>query len=118
MRIAGVYSFNNGKEVITTQHHEQLEEVLQVIEQVDAERCKTKVSKEKTMRDKVLYSPPALNEAFKAQFMPRGWKNYKVVAEYSKEYYVDGYKRNPRNRKENAAFRDMDFIKNKLGVEV
>ena len=68
MRIAGVYSFNNGKEIITRQHRAELEEVLQVIEAVDAEQSKTKVSREKTMRDKVLYSPPSLNEAFKALF--------------------------------------------------
>ncbi|MHB8600418.1 MAG: hypothetical protein ACYDER_26870 [Ktedonobacteraceae bacterium] len=64
MRIAGVYSFNSGKEAITGQHRAELDEVLQVIEAVDAEQCKTKVSKEKTMRDRILYSPPALNQAF------------------------------------------------------
>src|SRR2546427_9046113 len=91
MRIAGIYSFNGGKEAIAKLHRSQLEEVLQVIESVDAEFCKTKVSKEKTMKDKVLYSPPALNESFKEQFSVRGWMNYKVIAEYSKEYYVPGY---------------------------
>ncbi len=44
MRIAGIYSFNRGKEVIAKQHRSQLEEVLQVIEAVDAEQCKTKVN--------------------------------------------------------------------------
>jgi hypothetical protein len=118
MRIAGLYSFNNGKEVITEMHRSQMEEVLQVIESVDAEFCKTKVSKEKTMKDKVLYSPPALNEAFKEQFADRGWINYKITAEYSKEYYVPGYTPPPRSGRESVPFRDMDFVKNKLGVEV
>ncbi|MGB8344797.1 MAG: BglII/BstYI family type II restriction endonuclease [Ktedonobacteraceae bacterium] len=118
MRIAGIYSFNNGKEVITQQHRPQLDEVLQVIEAVDAEFCKTKVSREKTMPDKVLYSPPALNEAFKEQFAPRGWKNFKVIAEYSKDYYVPGYMPPSRKGREQAPYRDMDFVKDKLGVEV
>jgi hypothetical protein len=118
MRIAGLYSFNNGKEVITKQHRSELEEVLQVIELVDAERCKTKVSKEKTMRDKVLYSPADLNEAFKEVFSAKDWVNHKVIAEYSKEYYVPGYKPPVRSGRESAPFRDMDFVKNKLGVEV
>lgn len=118
MRIAGIYSFNKGKEAITKLHREKLEEVLQVIEAVDAEKCKTKVSKEKTMTDRVLYSPPALNEAFKKQFALRGWMNYKVIAEYSKDYYVPGYTPPVRSRKEPAPYRDMDFVKNKLGVEV
>lgn len=118
MRIAGVYSFNKGKETITKQHQAELEEVLQVIEMVDAERCKTKVSKEKTMRDRVLYSPPALNEAFKEHFSAYNWANHKVIAEYSKEYYVPGYAPPPRTGRESAPYRDMDFVKRKLGVEV
>lgn len=118
MRIAGMYSFNEGKEIIIKQHRSQLDEVLQVIEAVDAEFCKTKVSKEKTMRDKVLYSPPALNEAVKEQFSARDWINHKVIAEYSKEYYVPGYTPPPRSGRESVPFRDMDFVKSKLGVEV
>ena len=65
MRIAGIYSFNKGKEFIAQHHSTELEEVLQVIKAVDSENCKTKVSKEKAMRDRVLYSPPALNRTFK-----------------------------------------------------
>ena len=118
MRIAGIYSFNRGKEVITQLHRPELDEVLQIIEVVDAEQHKLKISKEKTMRDRVLYSPPALNKAFKYQFLERGWMNHKVIAEYSKEYYVPGYKPPERIGRESAPFRDMDFVKNKLGVEV
>lgn len=118
MRIAGIYSFNSGKEAITQNHRPELDEVLQVIDGVDAEQCRTKVSKEKTMRDRVLYSPPALNEAFKAQFTERDWLNHKVIAEYSKDFYVPGYTPPARSGRESAPFRDMDFVKNKLGVEV
>jgi hypothetical protein len=118
MRIAGIYSFNNGKEAITKQHRAELEEVLQATESVDAEACKTKVSKEKTMRDRVLYSPPALNEAFKAQFATRGWINHRVNVEYSKDHYVAGYTPPARSGREQSPYRDMDFVKNKLGVEV
>jgi hypothetical protein len=118
MRIAGVYSFNHGKEAITKHHRPELEEVLQIIEVVDAEQHKSKISKEKTMRDRILYSPPALNKAFKAEFLERGWINHKVNAEYSKEFYVPGYTPPERTGRESAPFRDMDFVKNKLGVEV
>jgi hypothetical protein len=118
VRMAGVYSFNQGKEVIAKQHRSQLDEVLQVIESVDAECCKTKVSKEKTMRDRVLYSPPSLNEAFKEQFAARGWINHKVIAEYSKDYYVPGYTPPARSGRESPPFRDMAFVKDKLGIEV
>lgn len=56
MRVAGIYSFNHGKEAITQNHRQQLDEVLQVIEAVDAEKHKTKESKEKTMLGKLIYS--------------------------------------------------------------
>ncbi len=118
MKIAGVYSFDNGKEAITRQHRQRLDEVLQIIDAVDAESCKTKESKEKTMLGKIIYSPPALNNKFKEQFAARGWVNYKVVAEYSKKYYVPGYNPPARSGREPAPFRDMDFVKNKLGIEV
>ncbi len=117
MRIAGIYSFNQGKKAIKAKHLEQLEEVLQVIEAIDAEECKTKISREKTMRDRILYSPPALNNAFKEQFVQKGWLNYKVTAEYSKDYYVPGYTPRGRTRGQ-APYRDMDFVKSMLGVEV
>jgi len=118
MKIAGMYSFNNGKEAITRQHRQRLDEVLQVIDAVDAESCKIKESKEKTMLGKLIYSPPALNNKFKEQFAARSWINYKVIAEYSKDYYVPGYNPPARSGREPAPFRDMDFVKNKLGIEV
>lgn len=68
MRIAGVYSFNSGKEAITQQHRAELDEVLQVIEAVDAEQCKVKINKEKMLPDEIYYDPSALKEAFKKQF--------------------------------------------------
>ncbi|HZS75242.1 MAG TPA: BglII/BstYI family type II restriction endonuclease [Ktedonobacteraceae bacterium] len=118
MLIAGMYSFKQGKEVISQLHRPELEEVLQTIEAIDAEQCKTKISKEKTMRDRVLYSPPALNQAFKQEFTNKGWLNHKVIAEYSHEFYVPGYKPRTKTGREPQPFRDMDFVKNKLGVEV
>jgi hypothetical protein len=54
---------------------------------------------------------------FGVKFTDKGWVNYKVIAEYSSEYYVPGY--SPRERtSEELPFREMDFVKNKLGVEV
>ena len=56
-------------------HHKLLwNEIQDVIARVDAEACKTKVSKEKTMRGKLLYSPEDMNTAFKLNFETLGWK--------------------------------------------
>ncbi|MDR0703807.1 MAG: hypothetical protein LBF88_02350 [Planctomycetaceae bacterium] len=68
MKIAGEYSFNNGKEIVQTKYPNLLNEIREVIAVVDALGCKTKTSKEKTMTDKLLFSPRKLNKYFKKFF--------------------------------------------------
>ncbi len=63
----------------------------------------------------MLYSPVALNEEFKAFLCPRHWQHVKENCEYPVNYYVGGYK--PVEKKV-YPYRDMDFVKEKLGVEV
>ncbi len=67
------------------------------------------------MPGKMLYSPVSLNSAFKAEFLKAKWKSVRVPCDYPTEYYVEGYKPDPGNK---GAFREMDFVKEKLGVEV
>lgn len=115
MIIAGVYSFNKGKEIIQTHYRRELEDVKQVIAAVDSRRCKTKTSREKTMPGRNLYSPRALNKFFKQEFESRGWSKFKVRCDYSTEYYVPGFDfENPAK----GAFREMDYVRNRVGVEV
>jgi hypothetical protein len=45
---------------------------------VDAEKFKTKVSKEKTMRGKILYSPIGMNAEFKRLLRIKNWKGSRV----------------------------------------
>lgn len=73
MRIASKYSHMNGEEYLLVHKPKLWEEVQEVINQVDAEICKTKKSKEKTMRGKLLYSPKDMNSAFKQGFEDREW---------------------------------------------
>lgn len=115
MRIVGEFSFNNGKDEITRRYPRLLQEIVQVISGVDSARFKTKVSKEKTMPGKMLFDPTSINEAFKAEFLKLDWKRVRVKCRYSDEYFTPGYKAMPPN---NRAFREMDFVKEKLGVEV
>ncbi|MSU59507.1 MAG: restriction endonuclease [Pedosphaera sp.] len=115
MRIAGEFSFNNGATFLAKKHLALLDEVYDAISNVDAAPCKTKRSKEKTMRGKILYSPFALNKSFKAELQPLGWANCKVPCKYPTEFYKPGYKATPLFK---GAFRDMDFVKQGLGVEV
>ena len=90
-------------------------EIERAIRLVNAYQHHDKVSKEKTMRDRMLYSPVHLNKAFHDAFFGMGWKNKRVKCEYPKQYYADGYNPPPLAK---GAFRDMDFVKSKVGVEV
>ena len=115
MTILGKYSFAGGEKFITNKYPALLKEVEEAIRSVDAAKCLIKESKEKTMVGKMLYSPIALNEAFEALLYPRGWSHVKENCTYSTDYDVGGYK--PKERKI-YPFRDMDFVKEKLGIEV
>jgi hypothetical protein len=115
MKIAGVYSFNGGRKVIETQFTAELCDVEQIIMAVDSKKLKTKTSREKTRRGKSLYSPRALNEAFKAGFEERGWRTHRVACEYPTQYYVEGFQ---QDSSFSGAFREMDFVQNRVGIEV
>ena len=65
LRVAGVYSFNGGKEFVTERDPHLLTEVNAAIKGVDAALYKDKVSAEKTMPGRMLYSPSRINTAFK-----------------------------------------------------
>jgi hypothetical protein len=115
MNIAGIFSFNGGTEQVQKRYPELLKEIIGVIQSIDAKSCKTKESKEKTMKGELLYSPSALNECFKVSFKKTKWQPVRVGCEYPKEFYVSGYVPKPLR---GGAFREMDFVKEKLGVEV
>lgn len=74
MRIVSKYSHLNGEEYLLVHKQPLWNEVLEVIANVDGLACKTKVSKEKRMMGRALFSPKAMNAAFKREFVERGWK--------------------------------------------
>jgi hypothetical protein len=116
VRIAGVYSFNRGEEEVTRRYPDLLTEVNDVIKKVRSSQHKTKISDEKTMMGRMLFSPRSLNAAFKKAFAKqRGWETIRVPCTYPTTYYLKDYNVRSKNR---GAFREMDFVKNKLGIEV
>lgn len=117
MKIAGIYSFNDGIEFVKANFPKELAELENAIQNIDAAAYKTKVSKEKTMPGKMLFSPVELNKAFKAELSPLGWSNVKERCDYASDFYVGGYQA-PVRKRASPPFRDMDFVKNKLGIEV
>ena len=67
------------------------------------------------MLGQMLYSPVSLNAAIKKELLPQDWATKRVECFYSSEYYTEQYKNVVT---ENVGFREMDFVKEKLGVEV
>jgi hypothetical protein len=115
MKIVGTYSFNKGQEEVTTRYSHLLKEIEHVVSTIDSARCKVKVSKEKTMPGKILFDPKAINAEFKDAFARHGWVPIRVPCNYSDKYFLKDYHIRSLNR---GAFREMDFVKEKLGVEV
>ncbi len=101
MKVVNEFSHKGGKEYISEHFGTELQEIYQVIESIDLDAFRTKVSKEKTMPGEMLYSPRELNIAFKEEFNKFGWFSNRINLPWG-----------------NGAFREMDFVKNRLGVEV
>lgn len=74
MKIVGIYSFNGGEKAVLRKYAKELNEVKKILAQVDAEKHKTKTSREKTMPDKMLYSPRSLNKEISHGFLKFGWE--------------------------------------------
>jgi hypothetical protein len=115
MIIAGIYSFNKGLEIVESQFPDELAEIKQFIRNVDSESCKIKTSKEQNKAGKLIYSPPCLNKAFKKEFTALNWYSHKIQCDYPTRYYVSDYTSATTSK---GAFREMDFVKNAVGVEV
>jgi len=115
VRIVARYSFKDGAKVVAEKYPALLKEVEQILGLIDPTKHKSKESKEVTMPGQMLYNPVALNETFKQEFGKRQWKSIRVKAEYANDLYIEGY--DPRSPSR-GAFREMDFVKEKLGIEV
>ena len=116
MIIGGIYSFNRGQEVIEANYNDELSEVIMISESVDSTLYKTKTSAEKTMPGKLLFKPSSLTKSFKKKFVSYGWDaNTRIPCDYPTEFYTSKYSPSTGTRN---AYREMDFVKNRLGVEV
>jgi hypothetical protein len=129
MNIIEVYSHLNGLEFLKVHKSKLWKEIKKVIGLVDAETCKTKISKEKTMQGKLLYSPIDMNEAFAELLHSNQWnesrvsywvtKNEKLIrktltmsaAEQKKEIETAG-------EVPIFSYNQTDFVKERVAVEV
>ena len=75
MKILAKYSHLNGFEWLQHHHPSFWGEIENAIGAVDAQACKTKISKEKTMVGKKLFAPTEMNKRIKHELHSRGWQN-------------------------------------------
>lgn len=90
MKIVARYDFNGGKATVEKKYPQELREITDIITSVDSSSLKIKVSKEKTMVSRMLFSPIHLNGAFKEGFLKRSWINRKVDCTYEHGEYLPG----------------------------
>jgi len=129
MRIKETYSHLNGLEFLLVHKKALWMEAKRVIATVDAEACKTKISKEKTMRGKLLYSPIDMNAQFKRFLAKADWKESRV------SYWVTKNERlirktltmNAQDQKREIegtgetpifSYNQTDFVKERVAIEV
>lgn len=108
MFIAEMYSHKNGFEYVMENHSSEFEEIKASIESISATQALCKASKEKNKKP-LLFSPIDLNKQMKEFLMYKGWTQQ-----------TDGKKgfAEPRVYLEGSQFREMDGIKNRVGLEI
>jgi hypothetical protein len=129
MRIVETYSHLNGLEYLLVHKKKLWNELKAAIVAVDAEVCRTKVSKEIRTKDKLLYSPIDMNKAMDAQLSERGWSEERT------SYWVTGDAKLIRRtlnlepalqkaeieaagKEAFLSYNQTDFVKERVAVEV
>ena len=129
MKIVEKYSHLNGLEFLLVHKPELWQEIESVIHSIDAEKCKTKISKEKTKSGKLLYSPIDMNDIFKEKLYELKWEESRVSYWVTKDERLirktiamppDMQKQEIEKQNETAIFsyNQTDFVKNRVAIEV
>ncbi|MFW6348667.1 MAG: BglII/BstYI family type II restriction endonuclease [Cyclonatronaceae bacterium] len=130
MKIAKKHSHLNGEEYLIVHHNDLYQEIQSTISSIDADTCRTKISKEIKKKGNKLLSPVELNHTFKTEFSKRGWTesryNYYITldrelmersillpANEQKEFLTQNGEKHPL-----YSYNQTDFVKNKIAVEV
>jgi hypothetical protein len=129
MKIIEKYSHLNGLEYLLVHNPKLWDEIQNVVKTVDAEKCKTKVSKEKRMIGKLLYSPDDMNKMFKKQLSKYNWKESRVSYWVTKNENLirqtltklpDIQKQEIETQGEIAirSYNQTDFVKDRVALEI
>lgn len=130
MKIAQKYSHLNGEEYLIVHHENLYREIREVISNIDADKLKTKISKEKRMTGVNLFSPVDLNKTFNTEFTNRNWnetrysyyitlnrelmeKSVLMPASEQRRFLIENGEKEPI-----FSYNQTDFVKDKIAVEV
>lgn len=129
MKITALHSHLNGHEWLLVHQKKTLQEILDTIRSIDATKCRTKVSAEKTMKGKLLYAPIELNGLFTKRLTKAGWQesrtgywvtdDYQLIrktmllAKADQKRMIDEAGKRPI-----YSYNQTDFVKNRVAVEV
>ena len=129
MKIQEIYSHLNGLEYLMVHKPDLWREIQHIIQIIDAEKCKTKISKEKRMQGKLLYSPIDMNKQFKEKLESLGWEESRVHYWVTKEESLirkilsmepDQQKKEIEDSGYTAisSYNQTDFVKDRVAIEV
>jgi len=129
MRIVETYSHLNGLEYLLVHKPQLWQEILDVIQKVDGNTCKTKVSKEKTMKGRLLFSPVELNKSFKRLLEEKEWTESRVSYWVTKDEKLirKTLTMNAEQQKDEIeqaglapiySYNQTDFVKDRVAIEV
>lgn len=107
MKVVYEYSHLGGSEILQVRYPKFNQQIYDVIKQVKS--AKTKISKEKTMIGRALYSPTDMNQQFKVAFNKSGFNELRdtyTITIPNSDVQIKG------------AFKQIDFVKEKVLVEV
>lgn len=129
MKIEKIYSHLNGLEYLQVHLPDVWEEIQGIVRDIDAEKCKTKISKEKNKEGRILYSPKDLNQEFKDRLTAKNW-NESITRYYITSNVHLARKTLTLSREEQKeiiesngevafpAYNQTDFVKNRIAIEV
>jgi hypothetical protein len=129
MKIVETYSHLNGLEFLLVHKPKLWAEIQAVVQRVDAEKCKTKVSKEKTMKGKLLFSPVDMNKSFSDLLKKKKWEESRVSywVTRSEKLIRKTLSMAPEEQKKEIeesgetpiySYNQTDFVKDRVAIEV
>jgi hypothetical protein len=129
MKIDKIYSHLNGQEFLIVHKKALYDEIISTIEEIDADKFRTKVSKERGRVGNFLYNPGELNAEFKRVFELKGWESVRRDFYVSDDYEIVRHIESLSTIEQKEylesinyplifSYNQTDFVKDKIAIEV